>query len=178
MFRKRCKKGKGKLNKIPLNILQKSKGQRRTRPRVSKELITVHRAFHDYQNSKDLPEEKDIPEEKDDAAYYEGIDYHDDSLPAGDSYYKQKKKAAENWEEVRAGVQKIILHRHLVNKDSVCFHCKQNAGVVRCHQCSPAMNFTRTKVFIILQKYGRYNNYMYMEYVCFYNITRMIALFH
>ena len=146
MFRKRCKKGKGKLNKIPLNILQKSKGQRRTRPRVSKELITVHRAFHDYQNSKDLPEEKDvpedkdIPEEKDDATYYEGIDYHDDSLPAGDSYYKRKKKAAENWEEVRAGVQKIILHRHLVNKDSVCFHCKQNAGVVLCHQCSPYMH--------------------------------------
>ena len=24
----------------------------------------------------------------------------------GDSYYKRKKKAAENWEEVRAGVQK------------------------------------------------------------------------
>ena len=144
MFKKRCsKKGKEKLNRIPLNILQKSKGQRRVRPRVSKELITVHTAFRDYQNSKEVPEEpeqKDVPEQEDDATFSESIDcYHDDSLPAGDSYYKRKRKAAEKWEEVRAGVQKIILHRHLINEDSICFHCKQKSGVVRCHQCSPYM---------------------------------------
>ena len=98
-----CKKGKEKLNRIPLNILQKSKGQRRVRPRVSKELITVHTAFRDYQNSKEVPEEpeqKDVPEQEDDATFSESIDcYHDDSLPAGDSYYKRKRKAAEKWEE-------------------------------------------------------------------------------
>ena len=77
-------------------------------------MITVRRTFHDHQNSKDLPkekdvpEEKDIPEEEDDATYYERTDYHDDSLPAGDSYYKRERKAAENWEEVRAGVQSIF----------------------------------------------------------------------
>ena len=139
MFKKRCKKGRGRLNKIPLNMLRKSKGQRRTRPRVSKELITVHKAFRDYQNLKEVPEEKDLPEQNDDATLCEEINYNDDSLPAGDSYNQRKRKAAEKWEEVRASIQKIILNRHSANEGTICFHCKHNPGIVRCHQCSPYM---------------------------------------
>ena len=134
MLRKRFKKAKGKVNKIPLNVLRKHKGQRRTRPQVSKELITVQTSFCEYQNAKALTKETD------DTAQYEEIDdtsFHDDSLPVSQSYLKRKMKAAERWEEVRSGIQKIILHKNSLDKDTVCFNCKKSPAVMRCHQCSP-----------------------------------------
>ena len=137
ILRKRFKKAKGKVNKIPLNVLRKPKGQRRTRPQVSKELISIKTSFHEYQNLKDTPS---VHKEADNSAQYDGIDntsyHHDDSLPAYQSYVKRKIKAAERWEEVRAGIQKIILHKHSLDK-AVCFNCKQSSAVIRCHQCSP-----------------------------------------
>jgi len=136
MYRKRFTKVKGKVNKIPLNVLTRAKGQRKTKFQVSKELITLHTSFVEYENSKS---NTSIHKEIDDAAQYEGIDdnsYHDNSSPPCKSYVKRKMRAAERWEEVRAGLQRIILHKHLLCEGTICFNC-QNLAVVRCHQCGP-----------------------------------------
>lgn len=136
MYRKRFKKGKGKVNKIPLNVIRRAKGQRRTRPHVSKELITLHTSFLEYKNSKD---NASVHKEMDDIAQYEEVDdtfYHDDSSPAHQSYVKRKVKVAESWEKVRAGIQKIILHKNSLDENTICFNC-QNLATVRCHQCGP-----------------------------------------
>ena len=141
MYKKKFKKARGKVNKIPLNVLRKPKGQRRTRPRAYKELITLHTFFVEYENSKDNTILKQTDQE--DIAQYEeasdsyNYDQHDSSLPTRRrSYVKRKIKAAEQWEEVRAGVQKIILCRHSLDENAVCLNC-QKLAVVRCQQCGP-----------------------------------------
>ena len=103
------------MNKIPLNVLSKHKGQKRTRPRASRELITLHTSFVEYHNSKNssIPKETDL---EDSVQYEEGndtynYDQHDStsSLPAQQrSYVNRKVKAVEKWKEVRLGIQKII----------------------------------------------------------------------
>ena len=125
---------KRKRNRIPLNFLDRRKGQKK-RYKFSKEEVTVAlpNPVTSTTCSAVSPVAADSP--SDDYAEYHEED--DAAAPEISLHTKRKQKLAENWNALRTGAYKKIIESYALPPSQKCAVCNANDANVRCQQCGP-----------------------------------------